>query len=130
MSSGACTAVTTQRCRRRLRSLYDKVDRYTHPVTRGGAHPNFYLFLPAELFPKIKMVQLRAVRPAAVRNTTNGQYVHIDVPTHGPLGRGARQTENGECSPFRFLAPVDFLDKLFWPIQENYSTYQRRAAAI
>ena len=42
-------------------------------VTRGGAHPNFHFLLPAKFFlPKNKMVQLRNVRPAAVRNTTDG----------------------------------------------------------
>ena len=34
------------------------------------------------------MAQVRNGRPAAVRDTTGGHYGHIDVPTHGPLGRG------------------------------------------
>ena len=37
---------------------------------------------------QIDMTQVRNGRPAAVRDTTGGHYDHIDIPTHGPLGRG------------------------------------------
>jgi hypothetical protein len=58
--------------------------------------------------PKNEMVQLRNARPAAVRNTTDGQYDHIDVSTLVLLGRGTRRTGRGRMQPFSLFCPCRF----------------------